>query len=108
MTSEPTSVVVARFDDLAPDSVTRVEVDGVAVCLVRMGDDLYALADRCSHAEVALSAGDLDLDERAIECPKHGSAFALASGEPLTLPATTAVAVYDVRRVGDDVVVVVR
>jgi 3-phenylpropionate/trans-cinnamate dioxygenase ferredoxin subunit len=44
-------------------------------------------------------------EEREIECPQHGSAFSLESGEPLTLPATQPVPVYEVRVQGDDVLV---
>ena len=64
-----------------------------------------ALSDRCSHAKVSLSEGDVDADERCIECWKHGSAFSLVDGEPQSLPATKPVAVYEVTIDGDDVVV---
>ena len=41
-----------------------------------------------------------------IECWKHGSLFSLVSGEPLTLPATRPVEVYEVVVGADDVSVV--
>jgi 3-phenylpropionate/trans-cinnamate dioxygenase ferredoxin subunit len=44
-------------------------------------------------------------DECEIECPKHGSAFSVKTGEPLTLPATQPVPTYTVRVDGDDVLV---
>ncbi len=47
-------------------------------------------------------------DEREIECWKHGSTFSLVDGKPQSLPATRPVPVYDVRRDGDDVLVVIR
>ena len=47
-------------------------------------------------------------DEREIECWKHGSTFALATGEPQALPATQPVPVYDVTVRDGDVVVSVR
>jgi len=75
------------------------------VCVVRVGDEVYAVADRCSHAKVALSEGEVDPDERTIECWKHGSTFSLLDGKPQSLPATEAVAVYPVRIDGDDLVV---
>ena len=31
--------VVARFDDLAPGTATKVDVNGTAVALVRIGDE---------------------------------------------------------------------
>ena len=67
------------------------------VAVVRCGDDVYAIGDTCSHAQVSLSEGDVWCDEREIECPKHSSTFSLETGEPITLPATQPVPVFDVR-----------
>ncbi len=88
----------ATFDldelGLASGTVRRVVVDGVAVALVRIDDDVYAVGDVCSHANVSLAEGEVWCDEREIECPKHGSTFSLLTGEPLTLPATQPVPVF--------------
>ena len=54
-----------------------------------------SIGDECSHADYSLSEGDVWEDECEIECPKHGSTFSLATGEPQTLPATQPVPVYD-------------
>jgi nitrite reductase/ring-hydroxylating ferredoxin subunit len=43
------------------------------------------------------------VEERELECPKHGSTFDLRTGEACSLPATKAVPVYAVRVEGDDV-----
>ena len=94
------------LDDLAPGTAKRLVIDGVAVAVVRIDDDVYAIGDVCSHANVSLSEGEVWCDEREIECPKHGSTFSLVDGEPISLPATRPVPVYDVRVDGDDVVVV--
>jgi 3-phenylpropionate/trans-cinnamate dioxygenase ferredoxin component len=94
-------------NDLKPDSAKRVDVAGLRLAVVRIGDDFYAIADRCSHADESLSEGDVWSDEREIECPKHGSTFSLLDGEPQTLPATRPVPVYEVRVEGDDVLLVV-
>ena len=75
------------------------------VCLVRIGSDVHALADRCSHADVRLSEGEVDPDECSVECWKHGSTFSLIDGEPQSLPATRPVAVLQVTVEGDEVVV---
>jgi 3-phenylpropionate/trans-cinnamate dioxygenase ferredoxin subunit len=98
---------VCARDDLAPGTARCFEVDGQRVALVRVRDDFYAIGDTCSHADFSLSEGDVWPDELEIECPKHGSTFSLATGEPQTLPATQPVPVYDVVVDGDDVKVVV-
>ena len=100
--------VVARFDALEPGTARRVDVAGAPVALVRCGDDVYAIGDICSHANVSLSEGEIHEDTCELECWKHGSTFSLVSGEPQSLPATRAVPVYDVEVDGDDIVVVIR
>jgi nitrite reductase/ring-hydroxylating ferredoxin subunit len=105
--------------DVVPGTAVRLDAGGPAgVCVVRIGDDFYALGDRCSHANVSLALGDrcshanvslalgeVDADDRTIECWKHGSAFSLESGQPQSLPAVKPVPVYQVTLEGDDVVV---
>jgi 3-phenylpropionate/trans-cinnamate dioxygenase ferredoxin subunit len=96
---------VCMLDELPDCGVRRFTVDGEPVSVVRVGDDVYAVADTCTHANVSLSGGEVWCDELEIECPKHGSAFSLVTGEPSTLPATQPVAVYDARVVDGAVVV---
>ena len=100
-------IKLCSVGDLEPDSARRLDVAGLRLAVVRIGDDWYAIADRCSHADESLSDGDIWSEEREIECPKHGSTFSLLTGEPQTLPATRKVPVYEVRVEGDDVMLVV-
>ncbi|HYX44414.1 MAG TPA: non-heme iron oxygenase ferredoxin subunit [Acidimicrobiales bacterium] len=94
---------LCRVDDLAPGTARRFDVGRHRIALVRIGDDFYAVGDRCSHADFSLSEGEIWPDELEIECWKHGSTFSLKTGEPQSLPATRPVPVYDVRVEGDDV-----
>jgi 3-phenylpropionate/trans-cinnamate dioxygenase ferredoxin subunit len=95
-------------DDLTSGTARRFEVAGHRICLVRVGDDFYAIGDQCSHADFSLADGEVYPDEREIECWKHGSTFSLVDGKPQSLPATRPVPVYEVRRQGDDVLVLIR
>lgn len=81
----------------------RVEVAGVPVSIVRIGDDVFAIHDTCSHQDYSLAEGMVW--DCAIECALHGSMFDLRTGAPSSLPATTAVPVFPVRRDGDAVLV---
>jgi 3-phenylpropionate/trans-cinnamate dioxygenase ferredoxin subunit len=92
------------LDELEPDSARRVEVSGRDIAVVRIGDDVYAIGDTCSHAEVSLSEGWVEPDDCAIECVAHGAVFDLETGEPLSLPATRAVPAYEVSVVDGTVV----
>ena len=98
---------VGALADLPEGKPLRVEIGDRAVSVVRIGDDVYAIGDRCSHQDVSLSEGDVDCDERTLECWKHGSAFSLETGEPTSLPATKPVPVYEVRVVDGQIEVVV-
>jgi 3-phenylpropionate/trans-cinnamate dioxygenase ferredoxin subunit len=102
-----TDVVVLRLDDLAPGTARRVEVDGTPIAVVRCGDEVFAIGDTCSHANVSLSEGEVLCEDGEIECWKHGSTFSLATGEPQALPATQPVPVYEVTVRDGDVVVTV-
>ena len=92
-----------RLDEIKPGTARRVDIGSHRIALVRIGDDVYALGDRCSHADFSLSEGDVWEDELEIECPKHGSTFSLRTGKPQTLPATKPVPTYRVEVRGDDV-----
>ncbi len=94
-------VRVAAVDELPEGLGMRVDVAGERIALFRIGSTVYAIGDRCSHAEASLAEGELfDYD---VECPRHGSAFDVRDGHPDALPATRPVPVYDVEVVEGDV-----
>jgi 3-phenylpropionate/trans-cinnamate dioxygenase ferredoxin component len=100
-----TTVRLCRLDELAPNSARRFDVGKHRIAVVRIGDDVYAIGDRCTHQNISLSEGDVDPDERTIECWKHGSEFSLTTGEALTLPATKPTPTFEARVTDGDVVV---
>mgnify|MGYP005761554359 CR=1 FL=1 len=95
------------LDEIEPGAAQKGIVDGRDIALVRIGDDVYAIGDTCSHEEVSLSEGYVDADDRQIECWRHGAMFDLTTGEPATLPAVRPVPVYDVAVVDGRVVLTV-
>lgn len=97
------STRVCALDDIAPGTAHRVDLDGVAVALVRIDDDVYAIGDRCTHQDISLSEGEVDADAKTLECWKHGSAFSLVTGEPTCLPATKPTPVYEAKVSDGDV-----
>ena len=96
---------LCSVDDVEPGSARRFDLEGHRIALIRIGDDFYALGDRCSHANVSLAEGEVYPEELEIECWKHGSTFSLVTGKPQSLPATKPVPVYDVSIEGTDVMV---
>lgn len=102
-----TATAVCGFAELDSGTARRFVIGDAAVAVVRIGDEVYAIGDVCSHAEVSLSGGEVWCEERELECPKHSSTFSLLTGEPQTLPATQPVPVYDASVVDGQVVVTV-
>jgi 3-phenylpropionate/trans-cinnamate dioxygenase ferredoxin component len=82
------------LSDLDDGKPFAVEIDDVEIVLVRQGDAVHALRDECSHAELALSEGELT--PKGLECWLHGSCFDLSTGEPSSPPATEPVDVFAV------------
>ncbi len=72
-----------------------VEVDGLHLAVVRCGDALYAVEDRCTHDGESL--GEAQVEHCRIICPRHGAQFSLRSGEALTPPAYEPLRTYRVR-----------
>ena len=98
-------VSLGKLGDLPDGRGVRVEAAGHRVAVFRMGDSIYAIGDRCSHAEASLAEGEVfDLD---VECPRHGSEFSLVTGEPDSFPATRPVPVYDVELDDEEVFLLV-
>ena len=98
---------VCALSEVPEDGALRVELPDVDVAIVHFEGEVYAIEDVCSHAEVALTDGEVEEFDGAptIECALHGSCFDLRTGEPTNLPATEPVPVYPVRVEGDDVLV---
>jgi 3-phenylpropionate/trans-cinnamate dioxygenase ferredoxin subunit len=97
--------VRVKLADVPDGAALRVPGGPFGICVARVGSDLYAIADRCSHQLWPLSDGEVDPFAGTIECTKHGSTFSLKDGSPQCLPATRPVEVYPVRVEGDEVVV---
>ena len=92
--------------DVEDGGALRVMLGHLPVAVVRSNGEVYAIHDVCSHANVALSEGEVD--DQTIECWLHGSRFDLVTGRPTGLPATQPVPVYPVKIDGNDVYVAVR
>ena len=98
------TTTVCRLDEIEPGSARRIDIDGHRLAVIRFSDDdVHVIGDRCSHADYSLAEGELDADEKTIECWKHGSAFSVLDGEPSCLPATKPVPTYAVTVVDGDI-----
>jgi 3-phenylpropionate/trans-cinnamate dioxygenase ferredoxin subunit len=81
----------------------RIEKNGESICVARVGDQVFAVNDICSHSDASLSEGDIT--DFKIECWLHGAEFDLRTGEALTPPAVAPIKTYSVTVDGDSVTV---
>jgi 3-phenylpropionate/trans-cinnamate dioxygenase ferredoxin subunit len=87
-------VEIGALETLPRDRGVRVAIGDERIALFRIGDEVFAVGDRCSHAEASLAEGEVF--DYEVECPRHGSEFDLRTGKPLSLPATKPVPTYEV------------
>lgn len=80
-----------------------VEADDRLAILFRVEDSFYCIDDVCTHDGGTLSDGAHEGCE--IKCPRHGARFDFRTGKALSMPATEATTVHEVRVDGEDILV---
>lgn len=88
-------------DELPADDVVGVEVAGRDLALYRVGEDVYATDNICTHGHARLCDGFLDGHE--IECPLHQGKFDVRNGQPTCPPVTEPLRSYPVKIEGSRV-----
>jgi nitrite reductase/ring-hydroxylating ferredoxin subunit/uncharacterized membrane protein len=86
---------VMAAGDLPENELTRGEVDGVPVLLLRRDGRIHAIAETCSHMGGPLSEGKLEGD--IVQCPWHGSRFCVRDGSVVDGPATYPQPLFETR-----------
>jgi len=92
-----------QLADLAAGKPQKITVGAKEVCVVRVADEVFAVADICTHADASLAEGEVSGEK--IECWLHGAEFDLRTGAALTPPATEALETFVVSRDGDTVTI---
>jgi nitrite reductase/ring-hydroxylating ferredoxin subunit len=89
----------AALDDLTQGKGRRVDIGGEAVLLVRAGERVFAIGNRCTHQGAPLDRGRVQAGGSlaTVTCRAHGSMFGLEDGRVVRGPATRPVAAYDTR-----------
>ena len=89
-------VAVLDENDLAPNELRRVEVEGVGVLVSRSSDgEVCAIAATCNHFSGPLEQGEREGD--TVVCPLHNSRFDLCSGQVIDGPAIFPQSRYETR-----------
>ena len=91
------------LDSIVEGKPVKLSKNGKEVCVARVGNEVFAIEDNCSHQDAALSEGEQN--GYKIECWLHSAEFDLRTGAALTPPASQAVKTYPVLVDGNNVVV---
>jgi 3-phenylpropionate/trans-cinnamate dioxygenase ferredoxin subunit len=91
------------FSTLVDGKPQKISLGEKDVCVARIGEEVFAVADTCTHSDASLSEGDVS--NYKIECWLHGAEFDLRTGEAVTPPAVQALETFEVRRDGDTVTI---
>jgi nitrite reductase/ring-hydroxylating ferredoxin subunit/uncharacterized membrane protein len=103
-------LVTPGWQDLMPvgglkqAEAVKAMLGEVPVFVLRDGDEVHVLANKCSHMSGPLSDGDLsggeltgDREDRCITCPWHGSVFRVSDGTVVHGPATADQPAFETR-----------
>lgn len=94
--TQASAEVVATLAELPAGSLLAVTLrSGEKVCLVHTAAGICALADRCTHRDFPLSAGEVTASGM-VECAWHGAQFDPRTGVMLTGPGGDDVRTYPV------------
>lgn len=84
---------IARLDDIQSGGLTRAELDGEALVILRDGDQLLVTSATCTHVGGPLDEGEVS--GTCVTCPWHGSEFDLQDGMVIHGPATSPLRSYE-------------
>jgi nitrite reductase (NADH) small subunit len=111
-------VRVGTVDDVRRDGCRVVDVAGRPVGVISVGEEFYAVGDRCPHMGASMCTGSLGgtfvpsephelvygMTDRVLRCPWHGWEFDLASGRSLLEPDRIGLVTYRVSQEDGQVV----
>jgi nitrite reductase (NADH) small subunit len=111
-------VRVGTVEDVRRDGCRIIDVNGQPVGVISVGEEFFAISDRCPHMGAPMCTGTLSgtfvaagphelvygMDERVIRCPWHGWEFDIESGRSLLEPKRVGLKTYRVTQRNGDVV----
>ena len=86
---------VASVDEVEEDEPLRVRIGDAQIALCRLGEEIFAIDNICTHEYAELSDGFIEGD--CIECPLHQAQFDIRTGKALTAPAVEDLTTYPCR-----------
>ncbi|MBO2954853.1 anthranilate 1,2-dioxygenase ferredoxin subunit AndAb [Burkholderia pseudomallei] len=92
---------LGALDEFSEDEPAARVFGNKPIAVFRVGDDVFALHDLCTHGHARLSEGFVE--NGCVECPLHQGLFDLRTGAPKCAPVTQPVRAYPIRIVDGQV-----
>jgi nitrite reductase/ring-hydroxylating ferredoxin subunit/uncharacterized membrane protein len=99
------SVAIAQADELKVDQMKLLRVRGRRIVLARTEQGYVAFDDRCPHRGGSLAGGSMMCG--TVQCPWHGSQFAVHTGAVRGGPADRGIETYPVEQQGNEIRLVI-
>ena len=87
-------IVVAKVNELKPNQMKLLHINGKRIVLAKTEDNYVAFDDHCTHKGGSLAGGAMICG--TVQCPWHGSQFDCTTGEVKAGPAKEKIATYPV------------
>tara|TARA_Y100001936_G_scaffold83332_1_gene82001 strand:- start:223 stop:540 length:318 start_codon:yes stop_codon:yes gene_type:complete len=88
-------IQVADITDIDLNQSVSVEIDGKAILICNTENGVFAVEDRCTHADIPLCGGQII--GNFISCPVHGAVFDLSDGSVQAPPAFEDLETFEVK-----------
>jgi len=95
-------VSVGKSEEVGEGGAKAFQVGDTLVGVARVGGELLAFSDTCTHMGCNLTAGG-DIEGTVIQCECHGSQFDMRTGEVVDGPAEDPIATFGVREEDGDI-----
>ena len=92
---------VADITDIEVIQSQSVELDGKAILICHTTKGIFAVEDKCSHADIPLCGGQII--DNFITCPVHGAVFDLTDGSVQSPPAFEDLETFEVQIEGTSI-----
>jgi 3-phenylpropionate/trans-cinnamate dioxygenase ferredoxin component len=94
---------IAPCSDLPEGERLFLEIGGMKIVIINIGEKIVAIGDLCTHDQGPLGDGEIDHEE--IVCPRHGARFNILTGKATSLPAVIDIPAYRVKIVDEMILV---
>lgn len=95
-------VQVANVNEVPEGGFKKVEFNGEAVALFKVGGRIYATANICTHTGCELDHNH-QMHGEVVECTCHGSRFDVKTGAVVLPPAEDPLKTYQVSVEGEEI-----